>query len=356
MPKPVISGGEEDLANLVLRLAISQMIAERSGQPFSLLMLDEVFGSLDETRRQNVVELLRALQRSLRAGDRHHAHRRRARRARPGLRVGIDEKSGASRRDARRRRAGGRRGRPARSWPPAGPETLSGRVSAALKPGPRGLRERGSSARTSRRSTSVFSDAFSDRYRRDGLAGVRVPPLNPAIWRYAIEDAGDGAMLLAQRSWTAIVAFNIAHQSGTEGWMGPLAVRPELQGRGLGTADRRAAAIEFLRSRGCTVIGLETMPRTMDNIGFYSRLGFVPGADDGHVHVRGEADALLAAVAAGRGSSADGGDRECCARWCSGCSPASISRARCSSRARSGIGDTVLLRRRRWRGGVRALS
>jgi exonuclease SbcC len=35
-PKPVISGGEEDLANLVLRLAISQMIAERAGQSFSL--------------------------------------------------------------------------------------------------------------------------------------------------------------------------------------------------------------------------------------------------------------------------------------------------------------------------------
>ena len=61
VPKPVISGGEEDLANLVLRLAISQMIAERAGQSFSLLILDEVFGSLDESRRHNVVELLRGL-------------------------------------------------------------------------------------------------------------------------------------------------------------------------------------------------------------------------------------------------------------------------------------------------------
>jgi exonuclease SbcC len=60
-PKPVISGGEEDLANLVLRLAISQMIAERAGQSFSLLVLDEVFGSLDESRRAGVVELLRRL-------------------------------------------------------------------------------------------------------------------------------------------------------------------------------------------------------------------------------------------------------------------------------------------------------
>ena len=61
LPKPVLSGGEEDLCNLVLRLAISQMIAERAGQAFSLLILDEVFGSLDDVRRANVVELLRRL-------------------------------------------------------------------------------------------------------------------------------------------------------------------------------------------------------------------------------------------------------------------------------------------------------
>jgi len=41
----------------------------------------------------------------------------------------------------------------------------------------------------------LFADAFTDRYRRDGMVGVRVPFLNEAIWRYAIADAGDGAML-----------------------------------------------------------------------------------------------------------------------------------------------------------------
>lgn len=61
LPKPVLSGGEEDLANLVLRLAISQMIAERAGQPLTLLVLDEIFGSLDEGRRQHVLTLLRRL-------------------------------------------------------------------------------------------------------------------------------------------------------------------------------------------------------------------------------------------------------------------------------------------------------
>lgn len=121
----------------------------------------------------------------------------------------------------------------------------------------------------------LFSDAFSDRYRRDGMAGVRVPPLNPAIWRFAIEGAGEGAMLWRD-GLGQIAAFNIAHASGSEGWMGPLAVREDLQGRGVGRTIVRAG-IEHLRAAGCKVIGLETMPRTMDNIGFYAGLGFVPG-------------------------------------------------------------------------------
>ena len=57
-PKPIISGGEQDILNLCMRLALSHMLAERAGQQFSLLILDEIFGSLDENRRGNVLSLL----------------------------------------------------------------------------------------------------------------------------------------------------------------------------------------------------------------------------------------------------------------------------------------------------------
>jgi GNAT superfamily N-acetyltransferase len=125
------------------------------------------------------------------------------------------------------------------------------------------------------RINRLFSDAFTDRYQRDGLAGVRVPLLNPAIWRFAIAAAGDGALVWRDGSG-AIAAFNMVHCSGAEGWMGPLAVRPDRQGRGLGQAIVREG-IRRLEGSGARVIGLETMPRTVDNIGFYSRLGFRPG-------------------------------------------------------------------------------
>lgn len=122
---------------------------------------------------------------------------------------------------------------------------------------------------------TLFSEVFTDRYQRDGLTGVRVPLLNPAIWRYAIEGAGEGAMLWRDAAG-AVAGFNIVHRSGAEGWMGPLAVRPDFQERGVGGAMVRAG-IAWLRHRGARVIGLETMPRTVENIGFYSRLGFRPG-------------------------------------------------------------------------------
>jgi exonuclease SbcC len=55
------SGGEEDLSNLCLRLAISEIITERAGGLFNFIILDEIFGSQDSFRRQNIIRALNTL-------------------------------------------------------------------------------------------------------------------------------------------------------------------------------------------------------------------------------------------------------------------------------------------------------
>ncbi|MCY3677913.1 MAG: SMC family ATPase [Gemmatimonadetes bacterium] len=60
MESQVVSGGTEDLVALVMRIALSQLISERSGGA-EILILDEPYGSLDSTRRANVTQLLESL-------------------------------------------------------------------------------------------------------------------------------------------------------------------------------------------------------------------------------------------------------------------------------------------------------
>lgn len=212
-------------------------------------------------------------------------------------------------------------------------------MSPASSPMPRGLHTRPLTHADIGPLNLLFSDAFSDRYRRDGLAGVRVPPLNPVIWRYAIDDARDGAMCWVDVD-DRLVAFNVAHQSGLEGWMGPLAVRPDWQGTGIGR-QIVTTGIELLRSRGCTVIGLETMPRTMDNIGFYSRLGFVPA----HMTITFALDAQRAACV--RLSQLSQADAEAavasCAQLVARLQPGVDFTRELRLTRTLGVGDTVLL-------------
>ncbi|MDD1771769.1 MAG: hypothetical protein LUQ09_02500, partial [Methanomassiliicoccales archaeon] len=65
-PLERFSGGESDLANLCVRLAISRMIMERSGSQMNFLVLDEIFGSQDQSRKRNILETLGQLQKQFR--------------------------------------------------------------------------------------------------------------------------------------------------------------------------------------------------------------------------------------------------------------------------------------------------
>src|SRR4029077_11458082 len=101
---------------------------------------------------------------------------------------------------------------------------------------------------------------------KDGMVGVRVPHLNPAVWKFAITDAEDGAMIW-RNARDGIAAFNMIHRSGVEGWMGPLAVHPDYQGQGIGKMIV-TTGVEGLEKKGAKVIRPGEMPRTMDNSGF----------------------------------------------------------------------------------------
>ena len=62
LPLNRFSGGESDLANLCLRLAISQVVAKRAGHGgFRFIALDEIFGSQDTERKANVLSALHEL-------------------------------------------------------------------------------------------------------------------------------------------------------------------------------------------------------------------------------------------------------------------------------------------------------
>ncbi|UCE05121.1 MAG: SMC family ATPase [bacterium] len=61
-PLARFSGGEQDLANLCLRIAISQVVAERSGRSqINFIVLDEIFGSQDEQRKELILSALQHL-------------------------------------------------------------------------------------------------------------------------------------------------------------------------------------------------------------------------------------------------------------------------------------------------------
>jgi len=57
------SGGETDLANLCLRIAISQELSQRAGgSGTQFITLDEIFGSQDESRQESILQALKFLE------------------------------------------------------------------------------------------------------------------------------------------------------------------------------------------------------------------------------------------------------------------------------------------------------
>jgi exonuclease SbcC len=65
-PLKRFSGGEQDLANLCLRIALSRSLSRQRGTEAGFIILDEVFGSQDLDRRRGLIEHMKALRQDFR--------------------------------------------------------------------------------------------------------------------------------------------------------------------------------------------------------------------------------------------------------------------------------------------------
>lgn len=57
-PLSQFSGGEQDVINLCMRLAISQIILEAKNVPYNMMILDEIFGSQDDERKMAIIDVI----------------------------------------------------------------------------------------------------------------------------------------------------------------------------------------------------------------------------------------------------------------------------------------------------------
>jgi len=88
---------------------------------------------------------------------------------------------------------------------------------------------------------------------------------------YYIKKEPEGCFVSVQDG--KVTGSIISHVWGKVGWFGPLEVEADLQGQGIGKALVQAS-LSYLKSKGCTTIGCETMASSPKNIAFYIKQGF----------------------------------------------------------------------------------
>lgn len=112
----------------------------------------------------------------------------------------------------------------------------------------------------------AFQDLFSRLTGRPSTLEVREPEYFD-FWR---RTDPEGAMVAEERG--EIIALSMCHARGAAGWIGPLAVRPDAQSRGVGR-QLMTAAFDYFERRGCKWVGLDTYPQNPVSVSLYLKSG-----------------------------------------------------------------------------------
>lgn len=116
----------------------------------------------------------------------------------------------------------------------------------------------------------AYSRVLADLYGPAASSSYEIR--SPAFMRTYLEREPEGCFV-AEAEDGELVGVNFSFAWGTVGWFGSLAVHPDHQGRGLGQALSRAA-LDFLRRRQCSWLGLETWPGSEIVRHLYAKLGY----------------------------------------------------------------------------------
>lgn len=119
----------------------------------------------------------------------------------------------------------------------------------------------------------ILSKAFTSARVEEGYKNTHVPLCHASFLEMYLANFPEGCFVAEGNKGIAAYAFS--RLWGQVGWIGPISVVPAAQGQKLGQALMRET-LAVLQNAGARVIGLETMPRNYRNLGFYSKLGFVP--------------------------------------------------------------------------------
>ena len=119
----------------------------------------------------------------------------------------------------------------------------------------------------------ILSKAFTAARINDGFKTTHVPLCHLSFLEMYLAPFPAGCIIIEDEK--GLVGYAFSRLWGEVAWIGPVSVIPGHQNKKLGQ-QLMVKVIEILQRAGARVIGLETMPRSVHNIGFYTKLGFLP--------------------------------------------------------------------------------
>ncbi len=120
----------------------------------------------------------------------------------------------------------------------------------------------------------LIPEVFADLFARETGRPHYLPMRTTAEIESYMEKSPEGS-LVAVTERNRVLGCVFCHRWGEIGWLGPLVVSPAQQGQGIGS-ELLQMATRYMVATDCAVIGLETMPQTVGNVGLYLRHGYFP--------------------------------------------------------------------------------